>query len=113
MNNSGTAEVLIPRSLCLIEDIDNLIIDVEDLCSSSISWEDGFVSELKPLKNKVTKPKNILVPRFVETHSHFDKSFTWTDFPNLESNYEGHYQKILKNIKLELQIRFLKELRNH
>ena len=89
MSNSGTAEVLIPRSLCLIEDFDNLIIDVEDLCSVSISWEDGFVSELKPLKNKVTKPKNILFPRFVETHSHFDKSFTWWDFPNMESNYEG------------------------
>ena len=89
MSNSGTAEVLIPRSLCLIEDIDNLIIDVEDLCSVSISWEDGFVSELKPLKNKITKPKNILFPRFVETHSHFDKSFTWRDFPNLESNYGG------------------------
>ena len=57
MSNSGTAEVLIPRSLCLIEDIDNLIIDVEDLCSVSISWEDGFVSELKPLKDKTTKPK--------------------------------------------------------
>ena len=57
MNNSGTAEVLIPRSLCLIEDIDNLIIDIEDLCSVSISWEDGYVSELKPLKNNITKPK--------------------------------------------------------
>jgi len=89
LSNSGTAEVLIPRSLCLIEDINNLIIDVEDLCSVSICWEDGFVSELKPLKNKVTKPKNILFPRFVETHSHFDKSFTWADFPNLESNYGG------------------------
>jgi len=89
LSNSGTAEVLIPRSLCLIEDIDNLVIDVEDLCSVSISWEDGFVSDLKPLKNKVTKPKNILFPRFVETHAHFDKSFTWLDFPNLESNYEG------------------------
>ena len=89
MSNSGKAEVLIPRSLCLIENIDNLIIDVEDLCSVSISWEDGFVSELKPSENKVTKPKNILFPRFVETHSHFDKSFTWSDFPNLESNYGG------------------------
>ena len=59
MRKSGTAEVLIPRSLFLIEDIDNLTIDIEDLCSVSICWEDGFVSELKPLKNKVTKPKNI------------------------------------------------------
>ena len=68
MINSGTAEVLIPRSLCLIEDFDNLNIDVEDLCSVSITWENGFVSDLKPLKNKDKKPKNILFPRFVETH---------------------------------------------
>ncbi len=99
MSNFGTAEVLIPRSLCLIEDFHNLIIDVEDLCSVSISWEDGFVSELKPLQNKVTKPKNILFPRFVETHSHFDKSFTWADFPNLESNYGGALSVNLKEQK--------------
>jgi len=48
--NFCTAEVLIPRSLCLIEDFDNLNIDLEDLCSVEISWENGFVSELKPLK---------------------------------------------------------------
>ncbi|MBO8206879.1 amidohydrolase family protein [Prochlorococcus marinus XMU1406] len=96
MSNSGTAEVLIPRILCLIEDFENLIIDVEDLCSVRISWEDGFVSELKPLKNKVSKPKNILFPRFVETHSHFDKSFTWEKFPNLESNYQGALSENLK-----------------
>jgi len=99
LDNSGTAEVLIPRSLCLIEDIDNLIIDVEDLCSVSISWEDGVVSELKPLKDKITKPKKILFPRFVETHSHFDKSFTWANFPNLESNYEGALSVNLKEHK--------------
>ena len=89
MSNSGTAEVLIPRSLCLIEDFDNLIIDVEDLCSVSINWEDGIVTELKPLENKDKKAKNILFPRFVETHSHIDKSFIWEDFPNLKSNYGG------------------------
>ena len=89
MANSGKAEVLIPRSLCLIEDFDDLNIDIEDLCSISITWENGFVSELKPLKNKRKKATNILFPRFVETHAHFDKSFTWKDFPNLESNYEG------------------------
>ena len=99
MSNSGTAEVLIPRSLCLIEDFDNLIIDVEDFCSVSITWENGFVSELKPLKNKDKKAKNILFPRFVETHSHFDKSFTWEDFPNLESNYEGALSVNLKEHK--------------
>ena len=89
LSNSGKAEVLIPRSLFLIEDFDDLDIDIEDLCSISITWENGFVSELKPLKNKGKKATNILFPRFVETHSHFDKSFTWRDYPNLESTYEG------------------------
>jgi len=89
LSNSGTAEVLIPRSLCLIEDFDNLNIDSEGLCSVSITWENGVVSELKSLKDKDSKPKKILFPRFVEAHSHVDKSFTWGDFPNLESNYEG------------------------
>jgi len=89
LSNSGTAEVLIPRSLFLIEDFDNLNIDSEGLCSVSITWENGVVSELKSLKDKDSKPKKILFPRFVEAHSHVDKSFTWEDFPNLESNYGG------------------------
>ncbi len=110
MSNSGKAEVLIPRSLCLIEEIDNLIIDVEDLCSVSIGWEEGFVSELKPLKNKVTKPKNILLPRFVETHSHFDKSFTWADFPNLDSNYGGALSVNLEEHKTRTTDKVLKRV---
>ena len=89
MSNSETAEVLIPRSLCLIEDFDNLNIDAEGLCSVSISWENGVVSKLKSLKDKDSKPKKILFPRFVEAHSHFDKSYTWEYFPNQESNYGG------------------------
>ena len=32
---------------------------------------------------------NILFPRFIEAHSHIDKSFTWEEFPNLRSNYDG------------------------
>ena len=112
MSNSGTAEVLIPRSLCLIKDFDNLIIDVEDLCSVSISWEDGFISELKPLNKTCKKPKNILFPRFVETHSHFDKSFTWEDFPNLESNYGGALSVNLEEHKNRTTDRFLKGLRS-
>ena len=99
MVNSGTAEVLIPRSLCLIEDFENLNIDVEDFCSVSVVWEDGYVSELKPSKNTDKKPKNILFPRFVETHSHIDKSFTWKDFPNFESNYIGALSVNLKEHK--------------
>ncbi len=89
MSNFYTAEVLIPRSLCLIEDFDNLNIDAEGLCSVSIAWENGVVSKLKSLEDTDSKPKKILFPRFVEAHSHFDKSYTWEDFPNLESNYGG------------------------
>ena len=88
MSNSGKVEALIPRCLCSIENSDNLNIDFEDLCSVSISWKNGFVSELKPLKIKNKKPRNILFPRFVEAHSHVDKSFTWDEFPNLGSNYD-------------------------
>jgi len=89
LGNSGKFEALIPRCLFSIENSENLNIDFEDLCSVSISWENGFVSELKPLKIKNKKLNNILFPRFVEAHSHIDKSFTWDEFPNLRSNYDG------------------------
>ena len=89
MSNSGKAKVLIPRNLCVIENTANLKIDAEGLCSVFVAWQDGIVSELKPLRNKKKKPKNILFPRFVETHAHIDKSFIWSEFPNLKSNYEG------------------------
>ena len=88
MSNSGKAEVLIPRSLCAIENFDNLKVDNEDLCSVFVAWEKGIVSDIKPINLENKKPKNILFPRFVETHSHLDKSFTWGEFPNFKSNYE-------------------------
>ena len=88
MSNSGKAEVLIPRSLCAIENFDNLKVDNEDLCSVFVAWEKGIVSDIKPINLENKKPKNILFPRFVETHSHLDKSFTWDEFPNFKSNYE-------------------------
>ena len=99
MINSGKAEVLIPRCLCSIENTDNVNVDVEDLCAVSISWENGVVSNIKPLNIKNKKPKNILFPRFVEAHSHIDKSFTWEEFPNLKSNYEGALSVNLKEHK--------------
>ena len=88
MSNSGNSEVLIPRCLFEIENVDNLKVDLEDLASVFVSWEKGIVSELKPINVENTKPKKILFPRFVETHSHLDKSFTWGEFPNFKSNYE-------------------------
>ena len=88
MSSSLNFEVLIPRSLCEIENTDKLIVDDEGLASFFITWEKGIVSDLKPLNIENKKPTKILFPRFVETHSHLDKSFTWGEFPNFKSNYE-------------------------
>ena len=88
MSDSGNVEVLIPRSLCEIENSNFLNVDDENLASVFVSWEKGIVSELKPINIENKKPKKILLPRFVETHSHFDKSFTFEEFPNLKSTYQ-------------------------
>ncbi len=88
MSNSGKTEVLIPRCLCEIENTYNLNVDDEDFASVFVAWEKGIVSELKPINIKNKKPNKILFPRFVETHSHFDKSFTFGEFPNFKSNYQ-------------------------
>ena len=73
MSNSGKLEVLIPRSLCEIENADTLKVDDENLASVFVAYEKGIVSELKPINIENKKPRKILFPRFVETHSHFDK----------------------------------------
>ena len=99
MSNSGKSEVLIPRSLCEIENVDNLIVDNEDLASVFVAWEKGIVSELKPINIENKKPRKILFPRFVETHSHFDKSFTFSEFPNFKSNYQEALEVNLKEHK--------------
>ena len=88
MRNSGKLEVLIPRSLCEIEKTNNLKVDDENLASVFVAWEKGTVSELKPTSIDNKKPKKILFPRFVETHAHIDKSFTFGEFPNFKSNYQ-------------------------
>ena len=96
MSNSGKLEVLIPRSLCEIENTENLKVDDENLASVFVAWEKGIVSELKPIINENKKPKKILLPRFVETHSHLDKSFTFKEFPNFKSNYQ---ESLLVNLE--------------
>jgi len=88
LSNSGKLEVLIPRTLCEIENAENLQVDDENFASVFVAWEKGIVSEIKPINNENKKPKKILFPRFVETHSHFDKSFTFGEFPNFKSNYQ-------------------------
>lgn len=57
MINSGKTEVLIPRCLCEIENVDNLNVDDEGFASVFVAWEKGIVSELKPINIKNKKPK--------------------------------------------------------
>ena len=89
MDNSGKAQVLIPRYLCELEQETNIHVDNEGLSPVEISWEKGFVSNIKSLKEGRNLINKILFPRFVESHAHFDKSFSWMNYPNLKSNYEN------------------------
>ncbi len=89
MDNSGKSHVLIPRFLCELEQEANIQVNNEGLSPVEISWEKGFVSNIKSLKEGRNLINKILFPRFVESHAHFDKSFSWMNYPNLQSNYEN------------------------
>ena len=89
MENSGKLKVLIPRNLCEFEKETDIYVNNEGLSPVEISWENGFVSNIKFIKEKKNLINKILFPRFVEAHAHFDKSFSWINYPNLKSNYEN------------------------
>ena len=89
MSKSGIIEALVPRSLVICKDNIFYEVNFEGFISVEIIWENGIVSSILPLKKNNSKPKKIVFPRFVETHSHFDKSFSWFNYPNLKSNYEN------------------------
>ena len=89
MDNSGKSQVLIPRNLCEFGDETNIYVNSEGLSPVEISWHQGFVSNIKLIHEENNLINKILFPRFVETHAHFDKSFSWLNYPNLKSNYEN------------------------
>ncbi len=89
MDNSGKSQVLIPRYLCEIEQESNIYVNNEGLSPVEISWDNGFVSDIKSINDEKNSINKILFPRFVESHAHFDKSFSWINYPNLDSNYEN------------------------
>jgi len=89
LSKSGIIEALVPRSLVICRDNIFYEVNFEGFISVEIIWENGIVSSILPLKKNNSKPKKIVFPRFVETHSHFDKSFSWFNYPNLKSNYEN------------------------
>jgi len=89
LDNSGKSQVLIPRNLCEFENQSNIYVNNEGLSPVEISWHEGFVSNIKSIKGENKLINKILFPRFVESHAHFDKSFSWINYPNLKSNYEN------------------------
>ena len=90
MDYSGKSQVLIPRNLFELEQDAKICVNNEGLSPVEISWDKGFVSNIKPIKKEEKNLINkILFPRFVESHAHFDKSFSWMNYPNLQANYEN------------------------
>jgi len=89
LDNSGKLQVLIPRNLCELEQEANIHVNNDGLSPIEISWDKGFVSNIKSIKKEKNLINKILFPRFVESHAHFDKSFSWINYPNLISNYEN------------------------
>ena len=87
--NSGKSQVLIPRYLCELDQESNIHVNNEGLFPVEISWDNGFVSKINSIKEEKNVINKILFPRFVESHAHFDKSFSWMNYPNLQSNYEN------------------------
>ena len=89
MNHSETIKAFIPRSLFTIDIEEYYEVNYDGLSPVEISWINGFVSKIKPIHEDDVQLDKILFPRFVEPHAHFDKSFSWVNFPNLKSNYEN------------------------
>ena len=89
MDNSGKLRVLVPRNLCELEKEADIYVNNEGLTPLEISWDKGVVSNIRSITEEKNLINKIMFPRFVESHAHFDKSFSWINYPNLLSNYEN------------------------
>jgi len=89
LDNSGKLQVLVPRNLCELEKEADIYVNIEGLTPLEISWDKGVVSNIRSITEEKNLINKIMFPRFVESHAHFDKSFSWINYPNLLSNYEN------------------------
>ena len=104
---SGRIDVLVPR--CLVgngKDVLGTSIDQEGLSSIQVEWRDGSITSIKGLKETSKVPEEILLPRFVEPHSHIDKAFSWSR----SSNLRGSYHEALAANLIEYELRSNDEL---
>ena len=90
MSDFEQIKVLVPRSICNVSENIDLFVNDDGLTPLEITWGKGIVTNIEALDiNELDEVKGILFPRFVEAHAHFDKSFSWNNFPNLRSDYEN------------------------
>ena len=93
-------KAFVPRSLILNgKDALGAHVTEDGLCPLCITWEEGKIKLIEPICKKSELPLKLLLPRFVETHAHIDKAFTWNDFPNLLGTYNCALQQNLKEHK--------------
>ena len=88
MSDFGQIKVLVPRCICNIKESRDLFVNSDGFTPLEISWNGGFVTKIKSIDiHELDEVKRILFPRFAEAHAHFDKAFSWNNFPNLRSDY--------------------------
>ena len=88
MSDFAQIKVLVPRCICNVSERKELYVNPDGFTPLEISWEEGFVTNIRSVNiDELDEIKRILFPRFVEAHAHFDKSFSWNNFPNLRSDY--------------------------
>jgi len=88
LNDIEQIKVLVPRCICHVSERRELYVNSDGFTPLEISWKGGFVTNIKSINiDELDEVKRILFPRFVEAHAHFDKSFSWNNFPNLRSDY--------------------------
>ena len=90
-------QVLVPRGLVGCgEKISKSIVTPEGLCPLKIHLKDGLVTNIESLEQTKGTCLKILLPRFVESHAHIDKAFTWNSWPNLSGTYQCALEANLK-----------------
>ena len=115
-SGQGSIEAWFPRGLvCNGEDVLSSPATPEGLCPLRISWEMGRINNIEVIENYNEISQKLVLPRFVEPHTHIDKGFTWQKFPNLAGTYERALEENLREHKLRtpevVRIRATKALR--
>ncbi len=66
-----------------------------------IGWEGGRITDLHEIDLYVKPaPTKLLLPRLIEPHTHLDKAFTWSRFPNFDGTYQAAFISNMKELKV-------------